>query len=652
MPINKILIANRGEIAVRILRTAQALGYETVAIFSEVDAEAPHVNLADQAVRLGPAEVDQSYLNSERILAAAEKSGADAIHPGYGFLSENPPFAQQVIEAGLTWIGPPPTAMEIMGNKAAAKRAIADTTVPCVSGYDGADQSDEMLISAAESIGYPVMVKASAGGGGRGMRLVEQSDALPAALANARSEALKAFGSDELLLEKAIINPRHIEVQIFGDTHGNIIHLGERDCSIQRRHQKVVEEAPSPAVSAELRTQLGQAAVDVAKAVDYYGAGTVEFLLDETGQFYFIEMNTRLQVEHPVTEMITGLDLVAWQLLVAEGEPLPLKQGDIDLTGHAIEVRLYAEDPQNGFLPSTGQIYSWHPPQGEGVRVDHGLDAGMAITPYYDAMIAKLITRGETRAIACRRLRRALQQTVIFGVETNRQFLLETIDHPIFAAGEATTAFIEQHWQVETTSSTLDNTAYLSSLAAMILYHQASETMLQPLGHHWNSRPTTYRFRQNETEQLVTIQPNASQTYLIETMNRPITLKPLRWAHNSLHFEHDGLQDTAYFARGAEGELWLQYGPQTVTFTDTLLSPPDTNDATDSGNILSPMPGSVMRLDVAVGQTVKKGDTLLILEAMKMEHTIVAPFDGIVEQILVEAGQQMTPKALMVVLGD
>jgi len=413
MSFTKILIANRGEIACRIIRTVQALGYEAVALFSDADEDAPHVALADLAVRIGPADVGESYVEA----------------------------------AGLTWIGPQPEAIEIMGNKAAAKRAVADSGVPLVPGYAGSEQDDTTFVAAAAEIGYPVMVKAAAGGGGRGMRLVQTAAGLVAGLASARSESLKAFGSDELLLEKAIVNPRHIEFQIFGDQHGNVIHLGERDCSIQRRHQKVVEEAPSPAVSSELRQKMGAAAVAAAQAVNYVGAGTVEFLLDESGDFYFIEMNTRLQVEHPVTELITGLDLVEWQLLVADGQPLPLTQNEVTLTGHAIEVRLYAESPENDFLPSTGTVWLYKAPSGSGIRVDDGLRSGQSITPFYDAMVAKIITSGATRAIAMRRLRRALLQTTVLGVETNRGFLLETVNHPLFVQGQATTAFIDNTWQ-------------------------------------------------------------------------------------------------------------------------------------------------------------------------------------------------------------
>ena len=639
MPINKILIANRGEIAGRIIGTAQALGYETVAVFSEADAGMPHVLMADQAILLGPAEVGQSYLNVERVLAAARQTGADAIHPGYGFLSENAAFARQVIQAELTWIGPPPEAMEIMGNKAAARWAMLAAGVLCVPGYAGEAQTDEAFMAAAESIGYPVMVKATAGGGGRGMRLVKRADDLAAALATARSEALQAFGFGELLLEKAIVNSRHVEVQVFGDRQGNVLHLGERDCSIQRRHQKLVEESPSPAVSSELRERIGQAAVAAAKAVGYYGAGTVEFLLDETGQFYFIEMNTRLQVEHPVTEMVTGLDLVAWQLLVAEGQPLPLRQVDVELHGHAIEARLYAEDPHNQFLPGTGQVHLWQPPAGEGVRVDHGLVSGMAITPYYDAMIAKIIAWGETREIARRRLRRALLNTALLGVTTNRRFLLETADHPIFVRGEATTNFIDEIWHPAGEKSVSPR---LQALAALLFYQWNQADGMSD----WQSRPFSCCFDGS----MVRVTAVASSEYHIQIEQETFHIRSLSQNSSTLRFEQEGLHDTLYYAFEADGKLWLQHGLETMSFVDMLLAPPDNEDTASDGRVTAPMPGAIRRIHVTIGETVAKGQPLLILEAMKMEHAIPAPVAGTVVEILVQTGQQMRPHDLLMVV--
>ena len=401
---SSILIANRGEIACRVIRTARALGYRTIAVYSEADAGAPHTQLADEAVCIGPAPVGESYLVAEKILNAAKQSGAEAVHPGYGFLSENAGFARACEDAGLVFIGPTPDAIDLMGNKAEAKRRMIVAGVPCVPGYEGKDQSDEVLLAEADKIGFPVMIKAAAGGGGRGMRLVHAKGDLAGAIRLARSEAENAFGSGELILEKAIIRPRHVEVQVFADTQGNTIYLGERDCSVQRRHQKVVEEAPCPVMTPDLRARMGAAAVEAARSISYRGAGTVEFLLDAKGAFYFLEMNTRLQVEHPVTEEITGLDLVALQIQVAQGEPLGITQDGVRLNGHAIEVRLYAEDPAQGFLPATGPVDLWLPGSGAGIRVDSGIRSGQDISPFYDPMLAKIIAHGETREIARRRL--------------------------------------------------------------------------------------------------------------------------------------------------------------------------------------------------------------------------------------------------------
>ncbi|RLB57837.1 MAG: 3-methylcrotonyl-CoA carboxylase, partial [Deltaproteobacteria bacterium] len=446
MALTKILIANRGEIAVRVIRTARRLGYRTVAVHSSADEAAAHVVAADEAVLIGPPPASESYLASDKIIAAACDTGAEAVHPGYGFLAENADFARACVAAGLTFIGPTVAAIELMGNKRAAKAKLLEAGVPCVPGYQGADQSDGVLAVEAQRIGYPVMVKAAAGGGGRGMRLVSTAGELGEALQAARTEAEGAFGSSELLLEKAVVEPRHVELQIFGDTHGNVVHLGERDCSVQRRHQKVIEESPSPAVNDDLRRRMGAAAVEAARACGYVGAGTVEFLLDRDGAFHFLEMNTRLQVEHPVTELVTGVDLVEWQLRVAAGEPLPLGQADIAINGHAIEARVYAEDPARGFLPQTGEVLVWRLPAETDVRVDHAVVEGGSISPHYDPMIAKLIAHGATRADASRKLVAALRDTTLFGVVTNKAFLANICEHPQFAAGNATTAFLADHF--------------------------------------------------------------------------------------------------------------------------------------------------------------------------------------------------------------
>ena len=435
-----LLIANRGEIAVRIAAAARALGVRSVAVYSDADIDSPHVAAADVAVRIGPAAARDSYLSIAALLAAAEATGADALHPGYGFLSENAQLAQACADAGITFIGPPPSAIALMGDKRAAKRAIEAAGVRGVPGYQGDDCSDETLLVEAQSLGVPLMVKAAAGGGGRGMRVVHDLADLPEAIRSARAESLSAFGSDVLLLERAVLGARHVEIQILADTHGTVLHLGERDCSVQRRHQKVIEEAPSPAVTPALREAMGAAAVAVARSCDYVGAGTVEFLLDDDGSFWFLEMNTRLQVEHPVTEMVTGLDLVQLQLRVAAGEPLPIAQSEVALSGHSIEVRIYAEDPDHGFLPQTGPILAFVPPPG--VRFDHAI--GAAVSSHYDPMLGKLIAHGPTRELAAQRLAAALDQLVLLGVTTNRAWLARLLRHGDFLAGRATTSFLAQ----------------------------------------------------------------------------------------------------------------------------------------------------------------------------------------------------------------
>ncbi|HSW23413.1 MAG TPA: acetyl-CoA carboxylase biotin carboxylase subunit, partial [Burkholderiaceae bacterium] len=442
-PFTKILIANRGEIALRVMRSARDAGYRTVAVYSSADAGSLHVREADQAVYIGEPAPAKSYLNIAAIIDAARRTGADAVHPGYGFLAENADFARACRDARLVFIGPSPEAIDAMGHKAAAKRLMAAAGVPCVPGYDGDDQSPERLGAEAGRVGYPVMIKAVAGGGGRGMRLVASAAEFAQALASARSEALHAFGDAAVIVERAIVEPRHIEIQVFADRHGHAIHLGERDCSVQRRHQKLIEEAPSPAVSAELRERMGAAAVAAARAIRYEGAGTLEFLLDRDGQFYFMEMNTRLQVEHPVTEAITGLDLVALQLQVAAGEPLSLQQHQVRREGHAIEVRLCAEDAEQAFMPQSGTLGLWQPPPR--LRVEHALHSGAEIPPHYDSMIAKIVSHGATRDEARRKLIAGLADTVALGVKTNQALLARCLAHPVFAAGGATTAFIGQH---------------------------------------------------------------------------------------------------------------------------------------------------------------------------------------------------------------
>ncbi|MDP2451329.1 acetyl/propionyl/methylcrotonyl-CoA carboxylase subunit alpha [Polaromonas sp.] len=646
----KILIANRGEIACRVIRTAKALGYRTVAVYSDADAQALHVTLADEAVCIGPAPVRESYLNVAALLAAARSTGADAVHPGYGFLSENDGFAQACLDAGLVFIGPDPQAILQMGNKAGAKRLMLAAGVPCVPGYQGTDQSDATLLGEAGKIGFPIMVKAAAGGGGRGMRLVEQPQDLAVALVSARSEAGNAFGSEELILERAVIEPRHVEIQVFGDKHGHIIHLGERDCSIQRRHQKVFEEAPSPAVSPALREKMGAAAVAAARTVNYVGAGTVEFLLDRDGHFYFLEMNTRLQVEHPVTECITGLDLVAWQFAVARGEPLPLTQEQVQLNGHAIEVRLYAEDPYAGFLPQSGDVALWRPPTGEGVRVDHGLVSGQTVSPHYDPMIAKIIAHGATRDEARRRLIGALQRTRLLGLPHNRAFLEAVASHPAFAAGETTTAFIAQHF--DAAALVRPQPDALAVALASTLWFEASALSGTSAGAPWRSSgPARWPMLIGEGEHrhAVHITANGARSYTLEVgaALHHITLCERDGA--ALRLVVDGVQRHAA-AIFAKGLLHLELGSLSASFEDLTYAPPAEAAGSAESRVLAPMNGRVLAVDVQSGDTVTKGQRLAVLEAMKMEHQMLARRDGVVDQVAVRVGDQVATRALLVSL--
>ncbi|MGE5149687.1 MAG: acetyl/propionyl/methylcrotonyl-CoA carboxylase subunit alpha [Rhodospirillaceae bacterium] len=616
MPFSTVLVANRSEIAWRVMRTAKAMGYRTVAVYSDADKDAPHVAFADIAMRIGPPPVGESYLSIDRILEAAHKSGADAIHPGYGFLSENAEFAAACEKAGLTFIGPPPAAIAAMGNKAAAKRRMIEAGVPCVPGYQGADQSDGTLEKEARKIGLPVMVKASAGGGGRGMRLVTEDGELLEAIRTARTEAESAFGSGELILEKAVIDARHVEIQVFADGHGNVIHLGERDCSVQRRHQKVIEEAPSPAVNADLRRRMGAAAVAAAKTIGYRGAGTVEFLLGADGAFYFLEMNTRLQVEHPVTEAITGLDLVEWQLRVARGEALPLSQEQVRLQGHAIEVRLYAEDAYAGFLPQTGRIDVWRPATDPGVRIDHGMKEGLAISPFYDPMIAKVIASGATREEARLRLIKALRDTVVLGPTTNRHFLIKLLENPEFAAGKATTAFLGKH-----SFAAPELTDAHWKAAASLLWQQSAARYPANLRGWRNSHPeaTPFRLAVDDKEHALELaEPIApSVPHVIDG--------------NDLVVDFDGF---------------------TVRFQDRTYMPPASAAAGSDGKLRAPMDGRIVAIKVAAGEKVVRGQTLVVLEAMKIQHQLKAALDACVESIAVQEGQQVANRTVLVTMND
>ncbi len=616
MAFGKVLVANRGEIAWRVMRTARAMGYGTVAVYSDADKDAPHAAFADEAVRIGPPPVGESYLSIDRILEAAHKSGADAVHPGYGFLSENEAFATACEKAGLVFIGPPPAAIAAMGNKAAAKRRMIDAGVPCVPGYQGADQSDANLDKEARKIGLPVMVKAAAGGGGRGMRLVEQDGDLLDAIRTARTEAESAFGSGELILEKAVIDSRHVEIQVFADAHGNVIHLGERDCSVQRRHQKVVEEAPSPAVDAGLRSRMGAAAVAAAKAIGYRGAGTVEFLLGSDGEFYFLEMNTRLQVEHPVTEAITGLDLVEWQLRVARGEPLPLTQEQVCFAGHAIEVRLYAEDAYGGFLPQTGHIDVWRPASGLGVRIDHGMKDGLTISPFYDPMIAKVIAHGATREEARIRLIKALRDTVVLGPTTNRHFLIRLLEHPEFAAGKATTAFLGKH-----TFPAPAITDRHWALAGSLLWRHSAMRYPADLRGWRNSNPESTPIR-----------------LAVGDSERTIRLATADIGTDTAPFHIDG------------SDILVDLDALTVRFHDRTYAPPASAVAGSDGKLRAPMDGRIVSIKVAPGDKVARGQTLIVLEAMKIQHQLKAVLDAEVASVSVEEGQQVSNRTVLLTM--
>lgn len=640
--LKKLLIANRGEIAVRVIRTAKALGYRTVAVYSEADANAMHTEIADEAVCIGPAQVAASYLNADAILDAARQTGADCIHPGYGFLSENAAFSNACKEAGIVFVGPPASAIELMGSKRRSKIAMQKAGVPVVPGYEGDNASDEELIAAAADIGYPLMIKASAGGGGRGMRLVHSEPELAANIKRARSESKQAFGDDELILERAVIEPRHVEIQVFADRHGNAVYLGERDCSVQRRHQKVVEEAPSPFVTPELRAAMGEAAVKAALACNYEGAGTVEFLVDKDRNFYFLEMNTRLQVEHPVTELITGQDLVAWQLTVAEGLLLPLAQNEIELNGHAIEVRLYAEDPSNGFTPQTGPLHIFKPAEGEGLRYDTGVRSGDEVTPHYDPMLAKVIAWGENRDEARRRLIRALEDTTVFGVTTNRYFLSRIIADSTFGAGEATTAFLQQAFSDDPSLQPAKPQIRQLALAACVLAHGTAGQQA------WSNAPATNTPMKLDTgDEVVELLVQSSGNKLscrLGDERHEMTVTSVQ--DGVLCIIDNGIRQRCQYHRDGDS-LYLQAFGESWSVTDLTHQPAAGANGTGSGRIQASMDGAIIDVLVEPGQTVRQGETLVILEAMKMEHPVKADCDGVVSQVLTNKGDQVKRNQLL-----
>ena len=657
---NSILIANRGEIACRVIRTAKKMGYRTVAVYSDADAGAPHVQLADDAVRIGPGPVGESYLVPELILQAAASSGAESIHPGYGFLSENAAFAEAVESAGLVFIGPTREAIDVMGNKAESKRRMIEAGVPCVPGYEGHDQSDAVLLAEGLKIDLPLMVKAAAGGGGRGMRLVHKQADLANAIKLARAEAEGAFGSGELILEKAIIKPRHVEIQVFADTMGNTIHLGERDCSVQRRHQKVVEEAPCPVMTPELREKMGQSAIDAAKSVNYRGAGTVEFLLDDSGFFYFLEMNTRLQVEHPVTELITGLDLVALQIKVAQGEPLGLSQDDINLEGHAIEVRLYTEDPSQDFLPASGPVDLWAPASGVGVRVDSGISTGQAISPFYDPMVAKVIGYGPTREAARLRLIGALKETVLFGTPNNKDFLIQCLEKQSFIDGAATTAFIAEEFsdaELEIQPASFADSAVAATLELCLENkgHFQKSLLVSSQLQNWtiaSAMVSRKQYQFDETIHDLSISPvnSSTDTYQVSdsVAEQAAEVQVVSIQANTAVVLLDGVKLVAQFMWLKRGQLHCSIQGRGAFFKDLIILDGAIDEAVGGGRVIAPMHGLLLEVLVKSGDEVVKGQTLAILEAMKMHYEIKAEIDGIVEEVSAVAGKQVAADDVLI----
>ena len=657
---SKILIANRGEIACRVIRTARKLGYRTVAVYSDADRDAPHVALADEAVHIGASPAAESYLRFDTILDACRKTGADALHPGYGFLSENAAFAQACVDANVVFIGPPASAIEAMGDKALAKRRMLDAGVPCAPGYLGADQSDAALATEAKKLGYPLLVKAVAGGGGRGMRLVRTDAELQPGIDGARREATSAFGDGTLMLERLIDNGRHIEIQVFADAHGNAVYLGERDCTAQRRRQKVIEEAPSPVVTPAMRAAMGKDAVAAALAVGYRGAGTVEFIVDENLKHYFLEMNTRLQVEHPVTECITGYDLVEWQLQVAAGDVLPAQQADITLTGHAIEARLYVEDPYTGFTPQTGHVLWWQPEQAVqgrawtqsggqgapsyGVRIDDGIRQGSVVSPFYDPMVAKIIVHGRDRNDAIRRLRAALADAPLLGLKNNGRFLSDLVDHPAFRKAEMTTTLIDQ-W--------LDKGEPLlhAPIPSDAVWRVAAMALAMHHGNSWRADSVAafdVQLQCGEQVRVVRTRPDRTGGVALTLDGVTEQAHLVSLVGGLLRYAVDGVTRSA-IAVVAGSQVHLAIDGYCHLFTE--VSPfPDADALQDASKARSPVAGKVTQVLVAAGASVAVGQQLVCVEAMKMEMWLCAQAAGVVTAVHAAVGQQVESAALLVEL--
>ena len=660
---SKILIANRGEIACRVAATARRLGVRTVAVYSEADALANHVAACDEAVLIGPAAAKDSYLLGDKIIAVAVATGAQAIHPGYGFLSENAGFADACAKAGLVFIGPPASAIRAMGSKSAAKTLMEQANVPLVPGYHGENQDAEFLHKEADRIGYPVLLKASAGGGGKGMRVIESSADFKAALASCKREAISSFGDDKVLAEKYLQRPRHIEIQVFADSLGNCVYLFERDCSVQRRHQKVLEEAPAPGMTAERRAAMGEAAVAAAKAVGYVGAGTVEFIANQDGSFYFMEMNTRLQVEHPVTEMITGTDLVEWQLRVASGEPLPLLQSQLTIHGHAIEARVYAENPEKGFLPSIGTLLHMRTPQAvnfelggkpnpAACRIDSGVREGDTISPFYDPMIAKLIVWGKDRKEALARMAQALAQYQLVGLSSNIAFLQRLIHSHAFAGADLDTGLIERNHAELFPAPTRVSLSVLALAAIRIILSERHINAHDPFGtsHGWRmnssmNRSFSFAFEGDHSEVIVRYLENG-WTIVAFGEQAPVRLKSALGDELSLQVGTLSVMGTVV-RHGEHFHVFSQGKHVELSYADPLLHAGETE--AEAGRLTAPMPGKIVALLVAAGQPVKKGEPLLIMEAMKMEHTIAAPKDGVVKELMYLIGDQVADGAQLLV---
>jgi 3-methylcrotonyl-CoA carboxylase alpha subunit len=656
---SKLLIANRGEIACRVIKTARRMGIKTVAVYSDADRGARHVALADEAVHIGGSPARESYLVAEKIIDAAGRTGAEAVHPGYGFLSENAGFAEACGKAGIVFIGPPPSAIRAMGSKSEAKKIMEKAKVPLVPGYHGDDQSPSLLAKEAARIGFPVLIKASAGGGGKGMRVVEAAEKFDDALQAAKREARASFGDDHVLVEKYLTRPRHIEIQVFADNHGNCVHLFERDCSIQRRHQKVIEEAPAPNMEPKRRKAMGEAAVAAAKAIGYVGAGTVEFIANQDGSFFFMEMNTRLQVEHPVTEAITGQDLVEWQLNVAAGERLPLEQEELTISGHAVEVRLYAEDPARNFLPSTGKLVHLRLPQeGPHVRVDTGVREGDVVTPFYDPMIAKVIVHERDRISALRRMAAMMGTTEVVGVATNTVLLRALCAHPSFVGGEVDTGFIERHREelFAKPAPADDRIFAIATLARMAEWvpgsmdpwEQKNGFRLLDIGHD------EVRWKDGERVVSVIARRRRDGTLELELPGGRREARVHRTDDSRLAIWLDGDTFTASVVRGRASDGGVDYS----LFADgmsrklRLVDPLDVTQyeavAAADGSVRSPLPGKIIDLKVKAGDLVSKGQPLLVLEAMKMEHTLTAPADGKIKSVRFAVGEQVGEGAELV----